>query len=98
MRLDQVEHRSGEPDQRKSPDAAGDSWFVALVDFLEGEAEKKREDEQQGQPFASSIGGIVLCIPRRIWRNFGACCAAFKRSQALSDAASFTSGLLGLTT
>ena len=51
MRLDQVEHRSGEPDQRESPDAAGDRWFVALVDFLEGEAEKKREDEQQGQPF-----------------------------------------------
>src|SRR6202011_2924579 len=51
VRLDQVEHRSREPDQRESPDAAGDCWFVALVDFLKGEAEKKREDEQQGQPF-----------------------------------------------
>jgi hypothetical protein len=51
VRLDQVEHRSREPDQRESPDAAGDRWFVALVDFLKGEAEKKREDEQQGQPF-----------------------------------------------
>jgi hypothetical protein len=47
VRLDQVEHRSSEPDQRESPDA-GDRWFVALVDFLEGEAEKKREDEPLG--------------------------------------------------
>jgi hypothetical protein len=40
LRLDQVKQRSGEPDERKCPDAAWDSRLVAFVDFLEGEAEK----------------------------------------------------------
>lgn len=52
MRFDQVEHSSGEADQRERPATAGDRWFVALVDFLESKAEKNREDEQQGQPFS----------------------------------------------
>ena len=69
VRLDQVEHRSGEPDQRESPDAAGDRWFVALVDFLKGEAEKKREGEQQGQPFGEfDRRHRSLYTPQRIGR------------------------------
>jgi hypothetical protein len=50
MRLDRVEHPTGEPDEREYPDAAGDRGFVAFIDFLEGEAEKNGEGEQQRQP------------------------------------------------
>ena len=45
MRLDQVEHPTGEPDEREYSDAAGDRGFVAFIDFLEGEAEKNGEGE-----------------------------------------------------
>ena len=45
MRLDQVEHPTGEPDEREYPDTAGDRGFVAFIDFLEGEAEKNGEGE-----------------------------------------------------
>jgi hypothetical protein len=34
MRLDQVKHPTGEPDERECPDAAGDRGFVAFIDFL----------------------------------------------------------------
>jgi hypothetical protein len=50
MRLDQVKHPTGEPDERECPDAAGDRGFVAFIDFLAGEAEKNGEGEQQRQP------------------------------------------------
>jgi hypothetical protein len=50
MRLDQVEHPTGEPDEREYPDAAGDRGFVAFIDFLGSEAEKNGEGEQQRQP------------------------------------------------
>jgi hypothetical protein len=50
LRLYQIEHCPRQPDQREHPDAAGDRWFVALVDSLESEAEKNGQSEQQRQP------------------------------------------------
>jgi hypothetical protein len=56
MRFDQIKHQPSQPDQRERPDTAGDCWFVALVGFLEGEAEKKGQCEQQRQPLGEFDG------------------------------------------
>src|ERR1700722_8971822 len=56
MRFDQIKHQPSQPDQRERPDTAGDRWFVALVGFLEGEAEKKGQCEQQRQPLGEFDG------------------------------------------
>src|SRR5580700_1439063 len=50
MWFGQIKHCSSQPDQRERPDTAGDRRFVALVGFLEGEAEKKGQCQQQRQP------------------------------------------------
>jgi hypothetical protein len=49
LRLDDVEHGSGEPDERKRPDFTWNRRFVALVNLFEGEAEKQGQGEQQRQ-------------------------------------------------
>ena len=54
MRLDQVEHLTGEPDEREFPDTAGDRGLVAFIDFLEGEAEKTARASSSVSRSASS--------------------------------------------
>lgn len=60
MWFDQIEHCSSQPDQRERSDTAGDRRFVALVGFLEGEAEKKANASTSASRSASSIGDIVF--------------------------------------
>jgi hypothetical protein len=60
MGLDQVEHPTGEPDEREHPNAAGDRGFVAVYRFPRNRGREKR----RGRAAASAARRVPYNVSR----------------------------------